>query len=574
VRQYIYFPLFIAAFLLSLAALAYPLQRPFYVALPLATGAGVLAVKLTMRREEAPPRKRVPYLLARRQAQQEAVKLDAGNPHPRPLEWGGLELPTEYRSKGFFFMGEQGSGKSLSFYLLMKPAIIDDQTARAVIHDYKMEIHALLRRLGVPDAEIKLFNPYDRRSVAWDIQEDCTDNDVAGEIAYGFVPPDEKVSDPFFKNGATFVFRDVLRFFMYEAREQPGYRWTLRDVYCAIKSKATLRYMFKKYERLKGSLVFIERPNDDILATLYTNTDKLEAIAALWHGKELFSFHRWRTSGERNIIVLGNDAARQRTIQTLNRILWTRLYKTVLDASLPSQGETWFFLDEFHAMQRLPEIEEFVSTARSFRGNMVIATQDINQIRATYQNDVTNTIMQGLSSKAFFKCTGSAAEWASNQLGHTKRKRRGQGTQLDPQRGLTFSDNEREQPERVFDREYIETLLKASKANGIDGVYVTSLIPDVYRYTMPYQAFKHVWLTPKIEPDYQLEEDKRKYDLPLWTPLERERLGLPQNKDAAIAPAATAAAQMGGAADVEQEDSLATKKKKSARQPFRLRRNQ
>lgn len=446
-------------------------------------------------------------------------------PGDKGIQWGGITLPSRAKSRGFFYMGAQGSGKGVSLQLLMHQAFVGDQSACGVIHDYKMELHRFLRWAGVNEDEIKILNPFDRRCVGWDIQKDCIDKSTAAEIAVGVVPPNPKESSPFFRNGATFVFRDVLRFFMYEAEEDTSLRWGLHHVLAALQDKEVLIAMFKKYPRLSKSIRYVDRPNDDILATLYTHTDLLEPIAALWRDKELISFREWRAQEKRQILILGNDTKREDTVQKLNAILAQQAIKAVLDNSEEVTRDTWFILDEFHAMNRIHNFERFVNTIRSYRGNLCIATQDINQLFETYGRENTNSIIQGCANKAFLLCEGDAADWARKIIGEEQQIKESENTSFDGGR-LVKGKGRVADYDRVVMAEQIDKLVGCTPERGLDAFYLSSFITDVYHHRMPFEAFKHVWPDPQIRPDYMVETNSRKQELDPLSPEELKAFGI------------------------------------------------
>jgi hypothetical protein len=525
-------PFLLFVFLLSFGIFIY-LERPLYSSLPLASLITYGAIRVTQPETHLRGRRRLKYGKAREIAESERDPIDKG------IKWGGITLPSALKNLGFFFMGAQGSGKSVSLQMLMYQAFIEDPEACGVVHDYKMELHAFLRWAGVPKEEIKIMNPYDRRCAAWDIQKDCIDKATAAEIAIGFIPPNTRESAPFFRLGWTFVFRDVLRFFMYETDARPGFRWDLSDVLAALSDKETLAAMFRKYPKLSKSVQYVERDNDDILTTLYTHTDLIEPIAGLWkHSKEEpVSFRDWRRNKRRQILILGNDSQREDSIQRLNAVLCQQMMKATVDNSVKTTRDTWFFLDEFHAINRIYKFESFINTVRSYRGNVVIATQDINQLfrPESYGEQNTNSIIQGCASKAILQCTGDAAKWAETQIGQEEKKKKNEGTSGDGHR-FTRSSGTSEGFSPTVMKEEIEKLRGCSMKSGLDGFYLSSVVKEVYRCNLPFEEFEHVWPTPKIEPDFDVETSASKQEVDPFTPDELKELGLLQEEKQEQAP--------------------------------------
>jgi hypothetical protein len=100
-------------------------------------------------------------------------------------------------------------------------------------------------------------------------------------------------------------------------------------------------------------------------------------------------------------------------------------------------------------------------------------------------------------------------------------------------RGVSQGTRQEDAFRRVVMKEEIETLSTCSEENGLDAFYLAQPIGNVYRHTMPYEDFKHVWPTPKIEPDFDVETDGTKQEIDPFTPKELEYFGitLEQEKD-------------------------------------------
>ena len=144
------FGLFVASFLLSFTAFTH-LERPLYSSVPLSVAVAYGVFRVTSHKDKHKRgRRRIPYLVARSKAKSLLRNGDQG------FQWGGVTLPTKAKSKGFFFMGEMGSGKTLSLYLLMSEAFRNNPKAKGVIHDVKMNITPFLYHIGIAPERINV----------------------------------------------------------------------------------------------------------------------------------------------------------------------------------------------------------------------------------------------------------------------------------------------------------------------------------------------------------------------------------------------------------------------------------
>jgi len=109
------------------------------------------------------------------------------------------------------------------------------------------------------------MNPFDARSVAWDMAADVQSPQEATELANLLIPK-EAESQPFFSNTARSVLRGVIEVFM---KNSPG-AWSLRHILLACENHEVLRH-FRNLPRaysLAPGLMQKEQTWIDIKSTL------------------------------------------------------------------------------------------------------------------------------------------------------------------------------------------------------------------------------------------------------------------------------------------------------------------
>lgn len=439
--------------------------------------------------------------------------------------WNGMTLPSAAKNEGFLYLGQTGSGKTICLSLLLHEALTKNSRAKAVIHDFKMNFPPLLKKFGVSKDRIKILNPYDSRSIAWNIQKDCVDWDAALEIAKGFVPelPNEGDS-AFFRLGARFLLAGVMRYFLLESREKPDFKWSLRDLVECAKDKEAMQEMFSRHEELKTNLAYLNRDNDDILATLFQPLDEMGAIPNLWEGKDMFSFFDWAKYDNGEILVLGSDPMREGSLSVINRIMLNRMMKAVLTHRSDHKQESWFFLDEFHALGRITGFESFVSLCRDYKGCVAVATQDIAQIDALYGEKHRSTIMTNLVNKTFLKCSGDAAEWASKQIGQREVRVTSDSDSISTH-GLQTGEQRSDQMKPIVIPTEFDLLPMFYEADSVYAYATSPYLGDAVRLILSKE------LTPVIRDgkppqEYELITDVTKTIPRALKPEEKEVLGL------------------------------------------------
>ena len=311
----------------------------------------------------------------------------------------------------------------------------------------------------------------------------------------------------------------------------PGYRWGLRELVDLLEDEEALKAVINADPRLRFARQAVNRKNNEVLATITAHTGGLRRIGNLWAfpDKELVSLKRWRESQRRQILILGYEESEADGCQTLNRLLWKQISKEVLRKNIPPH-ETWFFLDEFYLMSRLDGIERFSSVSRSFKGNLVLAGQDVAQVKLIYGEDRLDILMQGLKTQIYFRCKGKASQWAVEQIGEQKFLKESQSQNVSAS-GTTIGKGTTVARERLLMAEDIQRLQKCTAERPLLDAVISTFINDPFHYTMGFDAFRHVWPSPQIKPDYKPEERRERTKPRPLSDAERERLGIPIEKE-------------------------------------------
>jgi len=239
-------------------------------------------------------------------------------PGEETLVWGGLQLPERASEGNFGSVGAPGTGKSVLMQHLMQsvlPFIGVRQDMRAVVYDAKRVMLSMLSGMQLT-CPIIVLNPFDARSVAWDMARDLTDPAATREIAEILIPEKSNDQNPFYARAAQAVFAAVLRSLILVS---PG-QWTLRDVLNVTTSPKRLRKVLSATPQTESVIEQTFKPATTFRNTLQTiaaATAVLEPVAALWsRNTRQFSLAEWVAS--ESILVLGTDWTYSKT---LNRSL-------------------------------------------------------------------------------------------------------------------------------------------------------------------------------------------------------------------------------------------------------------
>lgn len=422
------------------------------------------------------------------------------------LQFGRHRLPSRLASGHFAIVGATGSGKTLLQRLLMQsvlPTVGQGRGCRALVYDAKGDTLAILAGMGLA-CPVEILNPFDARSVAWDIARDITSPAAALQATTLLIPEVKSDSNPFFTNAARQLLQGVIQALMIVA---PG-TWSLRQVLLLVRDPTRLRALLGQFPETGHLLQFFEHPATaaNILSTVLTYTGPYEIIAAAWdRAEKRLSLCDW-LAGE-SVLVLGNDEANRAALDTVNRLLFKRLVELVLagpEYSAEGGNGTWFFLDEVREAGRLAGLSSLMTKGRSKGACVVLGFQDINGLREAHGRNAADELVGQASSKAILRLnTPETAQWASGLFGSREvleshfgesRGRNFQDVGLQTGRtsgeSLSYAISKRE---LILDSEFLD-LPETTPATGLSGFFLTPATGG-FRDTLPGR-----WLADHLAP--------------------------------------------------------------------------
>ena len=447
------------------------------------------------------------------------------------IYWGGLLLPSSAAVRHFCVAGATGSGKTTVLRLLMQsvlPAVGRQKDARALVYDAKREIISLLHGMGLA-CEVRILNPFDSRSWAWDIARDVTSPSTAAQIASILIPPEEG-SNQFFSNAAQHLLAGVMVSFICSKR-----LWTLRDVLFATGDPTRLRAVLEREPYTKGLIAkyFLdERLLHNILSTLASKTMLYEPVAAVWDraasAGRILSLQDW--AAESYILVLGNDEQRRVPIDAINRFLFQRASELLLDAPGSESRRSWMFLDEVGKAGKLNGLDNLLTKGRSNGVCVVLGLQDIDSLRdpAVYGEKAANVILGQCEHTAILHLNSpETARWASALIGEFESRE--YHTSESSGGGQSVSEQVTKR-EAVLPAEILSLPLPSHR--GVAGYYVSS--PPIGVYVAQLNLLP-LLRQPADIPNYVRRDGQEEYLVP-WSAADMERLGFSCGETDADAP--------------------------------------
>ena len=327
----------------------------------------------------------------------------------------GTAVPAQDEAKHFKLIGTTGTGKSTAIQEIIAGALARGD--RAVIADPDA---GYLQRFYRPDRGDIVLNPFDRRSVKWDLFSEIKSSYDVEQLARSLIP-DHEGQDRSWRGYARTFFTSVTR----QAHEAG-----INDVdelyrLLVVADAGELRGLV----RGTPAQPFLDEHNSRMFDSIRSVTSS--AVGALEHvGRQTtqgFSVREWvkeKTSGVLFIpYKAGQIAALRSTISAWMRLAIFEAMEQdeQTDDSRGSDGRLWFVVDELDALGQIDGLKDALARLRKFGGRCVLGFQSIAQVSSTYGQGDAHTIVENCGNTLILRCSasegGGTARFASQLIG-------------------------------------------------------------------------------------------------------------------------------------------------------------
>jgi len=330
------------------------------------------------------------------------------------LTLAGTEVPAQDETKHFKLVGTTGTGKSTAVREILSNALARGD--RAVIADPD---GGYLQRFYRPERGDVVLNPFDERSVKWDLFAEIKNTHDVEQLARSLIP-DHDGHDRSWREYARTFFSSVTR----QAHESGIQEVEELFRLLVVADAGELR----KLVRGTPAQPFLDENNSRMFDSIRSVTSS--AVGALAHVARQqargFSVRQW--IGERSPGVLflpykaGQIAALRSTISA-----WMRLaIFEVMDQDEPrgkpgDADRLWFVVDELDALGQIDGLKDALARVRKFGGRCILGFQSIAQVSSTYGQGDAHTIVENCGNTLILRCSasegGGTARFASQLIG-------------------------------------------------------------------------------------------------------------------------------------------------------------
>ncbi len=327
----------------------------------------------------------------------------------------GTAIPMADEAKHFKMIGTTGTGKSTAIQEILESALARGD--RAVIADPD---GGYLRRFYDADRGDIVLNPFDERSVKWDLFAELKDAYDVEQLARSLIP-DEEGGDRSWRGYARTFFSAVTR----QAHE--GGITDLGELYrlLVVADTKELRTLVKG----TPAQPFLDEHNTRMFDSIRSVTSS--AVGAIDHiarqDAPSFSIRQWVSSESAGVLFIpykaGQIAALRSTISGWMRlaIFETMNQEERAERADESPRRLWFVVDELDALGQIDGLKDALARLRKFGGRCILGFQSIAQVSSTYGQGDAHTIVENCGNSLILRCSasegGGTARFASQLIG-------------------------------------------------------------------------------------------------------------------------------------------------------------
>jgi len=327
----------------------------------------------------------------------------------------GIGVAPADETKHFKIIGTTGTGKSTAIRELLSGALARGDGAIIADPD-----GAYLREFYEPQRGDVLLNPFEPRSMRWDLFGEIKSEYDVDQLARSLIP-DHGDSDRSWSEYARTFLTAAVQQLHAAGRVEAGelYRLMTRapvdELRVLLEGTAAEPFLEVGNERMFGSVRSVA--SSAVRGLKYVVAQRAPP----------FSIRRWvgegaerRAEGRGSVLYLpykaGEIAALRSTISA-----WMRV--AIFEAMDRPEGDQrlWFVVDELDALGEIDGLKDALARLRKFGGRAVIGFQSIAQVSGIYGRAAADTLVENCANTLILRCSssehGGTSQFASRLIG-------------------------------------------------------------------------------------------------------------------------------------------------------------
>ena len=340
------------------------------------------------------------------------VALARASKLPYDFTLAGVPLFREAETDHVLVCGAPGSGKGVAIKELLDQ--IRARGDRAILYDPSGEYVQVYYRHG----KDVLLNPLDARSPAWTLWGEVREAYDYASLAASIIPENEKVNDPFWREGPRGLFEAVaLRLAERGEATNAAFRHMI-----SIAPLAEVFALVKGTEAAPAIDPAAEKMAIGVRATVSTKIRAWAYLPDPEAGQTPFSVRRFVENEEGDAWLFLTSRKDQHAFLRPLLSLWCdQAAASILSLPPDLKRRFWVVMDEVASLQELPALTPdggLLTMSRKHGGATILGLQDIGQLRRLYGVYGAQSISGSCLTRIMLRSVEHAtAEWAAQSLG-------------------------------------------------------------------------------------------------------------------------------------------------------------
>ena len=319
-------------------------------------------------------------------------KLFEENPEP-------IKIPASILSTGLCISGSPGRGKSVLINQIVNQI---PNSKKSIIIDVKGEF---VEKFFDKEKDL-IICPADIRSAKFNLSELIRTKIDAGVIAEILVTEDKNTQDPHWVNAARTVVEGIL---IYAAKN----KLSNTDIYKYLTDFSLLQKIKEDEEVYPIVANFIRDENgipsketQSIISTAIRKAKALQYLSYLDNlDREKIDFKKWLFDDNGGKLFLLSTENLNKVFAPLYGVITSYLISTILDERDNFDNEFYFILDELPQLGKAlgENLEKGLAVGRSKGLKFIMALQDFNQLKKSFGEQETNSILATTNSFIIFQ---------------------------------------------------------------------------------------------------------------------------------------------------------------------------
>jgi type IV conjugative transfer system coupling protein TraD len=308
----------------------------------------------------------------------------------------GLPMVKNSETCHTLIVGKTGTGKTTCIYHLLNQ--IQDKKQRAVILDTN---GAYVNRYYDPDRGDLILNPFDCRSVRWDLWRDCRKTSHYDQFAAALIPAPKSHESPVWHQNAREIISTTAEKL---ALENNRSLQKLVETAC-WKAVKEVKGFFRDTP-VESLMNASGRAEEVVHSVRISMTAAMKRLAMLPGEGQSFSLSDWvRKEESPGWLFISCDADDRETLGSLMKFWTTLAMNALFKRGEDLNHRLWFIMDELFSLEggTVSRLQRFLNESRKYGGCGVLGLQNLADVEEVYGMTGLRSIYSNCNTKVIMK---------------------------------------------------------------------------------------------------------------------------------------------------------------------------